>query len=60
MKVGHMNVDHTIIMIAIRFRVFYVPGVVPDRNQTHSPSCDLRNAIALIAHTYVRGSYDNT
>jgi hypothetical protein len=35
------------------------PGVVTDRDQTHSPSCDLRNAIALIAHTNVRGSYNN-
>ena len=37
-----------------RFRVFVVPGgvgVVTDRDQTHSPSRDLRNAIALIAHT---------
>ena len=38
-----------------RFRVFFVPGVVTDRDQTHSPSCDLRNAIALIAYTYREG-----
>jgi hypothetical protein len=30
---------------------FLSQGVATDRAQTHSPSRDLRNAIALIAHT---------
>jgi hypothetical protein len=38
-------------------RVFFVPGGggVTDSDQTHSPSSDLRNAIALIAHTLSEG-----
>jgi hypothetical protein len=44
-----------VIIIVWRFRVFSVPGMVTARDQTHSPSRDLRNAIALIARTWREG-----
>jgi hypothetical protein len=51
-SVSQHSVSIIIIIIIVDASTYlFVPGVVTDRDQTHSPSCDLRDAIALIAHT---------